>query len=128
MEGEKGAGETDTLGQQFETALPNTVKVTAKTGYAVAGLSVKVGFAVDGLSITFMKVVDGKLDPKDSYESEWVGVPIGSNKSDVAKKMAGDGTPIVGIFGKSNGFKMTSGLGLLMLNATAPSTQGKGSK
>ena len=28
---------------------------------------------VFGLSVTFMKVKDGKLDPTDKYESDWVG-------------------------------------------------------
>ena len=52
----------------------------------------------DGMSVTFMKVADGKLDPKDSYESEWVG----TDEEKKPTKIGGDGTPVVGIVGKSN--------------------------
>jgi S1-C subfamily serine protease len=98
----------ETLGSQFGTNLTKVVKVVAKPGYAVGAISVKAGLGADGLSITFMKVVDGKLDPKDTYESEWVG-GMGGGKVD---KLGGDGTPMIGIVGKSNGRDAT-GLGLL---------------
>jgi hypothetical protein len=55
-----------------------------------------------------MKVVDGKLDPKDSYQSEFVG----SDENKPITKMGGTGTPVIGIVGKSNNKDMT-GMGLL---------------
>ncbi len=57
---------------------------------------------------TFMKVTDGKLDPTDKYESEWVG----TDEKKKPTRLGGDGTPVVGIVGKSNAKEMT-GMGLL---------------
>jgi hypothetical protein len=70
----------------------------AKAGYAVGALSCKFGLNFDGISLTFMKVkADGTLDPKDSYESEWVGWR--GNKR--ITKLDGAGTPAVGIVGRA---------------------------
>jgi hypothetical protein len=55
-----------------------------------------------------MKILDGKLDPKDSYESEYVG----TTENKVPTKLGGSGTPVIGIIGKSNDRDMT-GMGLL---------------
>jgi hypothetical protein len=100
----------DALGGQRGTDLSRVQKVVAKPGYAVGAVSVKAGLGVDGFSITFMKLGgDGKLDPKDSYESEWVGGMGGGGPV----KLGGDGTPIIGITGKSNKKDMT-GFGLLL--------------
>ncbi len=101
-------GDADTLGQQHGTELTRVVKAIAKPGYAIGAITVKAGLTVDGLSITFMKVVDGKLDPKDAYESEWIGGKGGGGPD----KLSGNGTAIVGIVGKAND-KDATGLGLL---------------
>ncbi len=100
-------GDKDTPGQQFGTETKNLVTVLAKPGYAVGAITVKAGLGIDGLSITFMKVVDGKLDSKDNYESDWVGGMGGGRPT----KIGGDGTPVVGIIGKANA-KDATGLGL----------------
>ena len=61
--------------------------------------------------ITFMKVVDGnKLDPKDSYDSEYVG----SDEKKALTKLGGDGTPVVGITGKANDKDLT-GFGIVLI-------------
>ncbi len=104
------AGDKDTPGEwQGPTAadmVKETVKVVAKPGYAVGAITVKTGLGVNGFSVTFMKVTEGKLDPKDSYESEWVGSETGG-----AAKI-GDGTPVIGLIGKARA-DTVSGLGLL---------------
>ena len=100
------AGDKDTNGAPYGTST-TVVKVLAKPGYAVGALSLKTGLGIDGLSVTFMKIVDGKLDPKDSYESEW----IGTDEKKAASKL-GDGTPVIGLAGRANDKDMT-GLGLL---------------
>jgi S1-C subfamily serine protease len=102
-------GEKESLGEQYGTEINRVVKVVAKPGYAVGAISLKTGLGVDGLSVTFMKVVGGKLDPKDSYESDWVGGMGGGGPV----KLAGGETPIVGVVGKANA-KDVSGLGLLL--------------
>lgn len=53
-------------------------------------------------------MVGGRLDPTDSYASEWVG----SAQKKPLTKLGGDGTPVVGVVGKSNRTDMT-GMGLL---------------
>jgi hypothetical protein len=51
---------------------------------------------------------DGTLDPKDSYESEWVGW----NGEMSLSRSSGGGTPVVGLVGKIVGTQTTA-LGLL---------------
>jgi Trypsin-like peptidase domain len=101
-------GDKETFGEQRGTNLTKVSTIKAKEGYAVGAVTVKHGLGFDGMSITFMKVVDGKLDPKDSYESEW----IGTDEKKIPSKIGGDGTPVIGIVGRSNDKDMT-GMGLL---------------
>ncbi|HEX3148383.1 MAG TPA: serine protease [Gemmataceae bacterium] len=100
---------TETLGVQRGTILNRIVKVVAKPGYAVGAITTKTGLGLDGLSITFMKVVDGKLDPSDTYESDWIGGQGGGGPT----KLGGDGSTMVGIVGKTNPKEVT-GVGLLL--------------
>lgn len=102
-------GDKDSTGTQCGSQLDRVAKLVAKPGYAVGAITVKSGLGLDGLSVTFMKVVDGKLDPKDSYESEWVGGMGGGRPT----KLGGDGTPVVGVVVKANA-KDASGIGLLL--------------
>ncbi|OWK35838.1 S1 family peptidase [Fimbriiglobus ruber] len=102
------AGGMETTGEQRGTQLDNVVTLKAKDGYAVGAISAKHGLRFDGLSVTFMKVVNGKLNPKISYESEYVGTTEVKNPT----KLGGDGTPVVGIVGKFNDKEMT-GMGLV---------------
>ncbi|MBN9121576.1 MAG: hypothetical protein J0I06_20915 [Planctomycetes bacterium] len=101
-------GDKDTAGKRFGTDVSRPAKVVAKPGYAVGAITVKTGLGVDGFSLTFMKVTDGKLDPKDSYESEWVGGKGGGPPA----KLGGDGTLVVGLLAKEND-KNVTGLGLM---------------
>jgi len=102
------AGGKETFGEQRGTQLRTVVTLKAKAGYAVGAISVMSCLGFDGLSVTFMKVAGGKLDPTDSYESAYVG----SDQKKRLTKLGGDGTPVVGIVGKSNRADMT-GMGLL---------------
>jgi hypothetical protein len=88
------------------------VRLVAKQGYAVGAITVKSGRYINGLSVTFMKVTaEGQLNPKDSYESVWVG-GIGGGE----KVTLGDGTPVVGIAGRMEGPR-TVAVGLLLANS-----------
>ncbi len=102
-------GDKETMGEQRGTQLKNVVTVKAKAGYAVGGIAAKHGLGFDGMSVTFMKMTDGKLDPKDTYESEFVG----SDEKKPATKIGGSGTPVIGIVGRTNDKDMT-GMGLLL--------------
>jgi hypothetical protein len=68
----------------------------ARKGYAVGAVNVNAGDYVNGIQLIFMRVKDdGRLDPKDSYTSEWLGIrPRGARK---LEKRSGDGDPIIGI-------------------------------
>jgi hypothetical protein len=84
-------------GKQFGDP-EDVVKVLAKPGYAVGEVTIRGAIWIDGLSIRFMKVVDGKLDTKDSYESDYVG---GKGNSQPVK-LGGKGAPVIGLIGRSN--------------------------
>lgn len=97
-------------GKQYGTNLTRVVTVKAKPGYAVAGIVAKAGLTMDGMLVIFMRVgLDGKLDPSDSYRSEWVGGKGGGAET----QLGGDGTPVIGLIGKANA-KDATGLGLLL--------------
>ncbi len=85
-------GDKETTGKQWGRDKISVIKAIARPGYAVGGLNVKSARFAEGFSIIFMKIVDGKLDPRDSYESEWMGGMGGDPKA----TLGGDGRPVVG--------------------------------
>ncbi len=105
-------GDKEVFGEQRGVRPKSVVVLKAEEGYAVGAVSVMHGLGFDGISVTFMKVVGGKLDPKDSYESDYVG----SDEKKPLTKLGGDGTPVIGIVGRT---KLTelSGFGLLLKDA-----------
>jgi S1-C subfamily serine protease len=99
-----------------QVAGKEVVRVVARPGYAVGAITVKTGLGTDGLSLTFMKVAAGRLDPADTYQSEWAGGQGGG-----PPVMIGDGGRrfAVGLIGKARA-DTTSGLGLLYADPSAP--------
>ena len=73
--------------------------VEARDGYAVGGASLRDGNFLWTLELTFMKIdaFHKNLDKADSYKSEVAGDSI--KNTDKPKTHAGDGLPIIGIFG-----------------------------
>jgi serine/threonine protein kinase len=71
-----------------------TVTLEAKPGYAVGKLNVRAGLGIDAIQLTYLAIEGTKLNPAVSYDSEWVGGNGGNLRS------LGDGTPIIGIWGK----------------------------
>jgi S1-C subfamily serine protease len=96
-------GGKETLGEQHGAA-GRTATVKAKEGYAVGRVTARHFGAFEGCSVTFMKVVDGKLDAADSYESEWVG----SDEANKTLTKLGDGTPVIGVVGRVNDKEMVA--------------------
>jgi serine/threonine protein kinase/WD40 repeat protein len=89
---------------------PNVVTLAAKPGYAVGKVTVRAGLFIDAIQVTFMAIDGQKLNPADSYQSEWIGGKGGSMRS-----LGGDGTPIMGIYGKTNPREETlTALGLII--------------
>jgi hypothetical protein len=102
------AGEKDILGQQQGTNWTNVKRLVAKPGYAVGLMTVKSGANADGLSLTFMRIKGDRLDPKDAYESEW----IGDSRQGGRTVLGGEGRPVVGLHGSKNK-ENTTGIGLV---------------
>ncbi|MGA2064245.1 MAG: trypsin-like peptidase domain-containing protein [Thermoguttaceae bacterium] len=99
----------EVLGKQHGTNTSRLLRVKAKSGYAVAGITVKSMLLVDGFSVTFMRYNGHVLSPAGSYESEWIGGPGGGRQT----RLGGDGTLVIGLSGKEND-KDCTGLGLVM--------------
>ena len=71
--------------------------IWAREGYAVGGLNVDAGQFVNAVRIVFMRVTtDDRLDPSDSYTSEWIGQPTGGEPT----SMGGTGARVTGVHGR----------------------------
>ena len=70
--------------------------VKAKEGYAVGAIKVQRGLFIEGFSLVYMKVEGGKLNPGDTYESEWTG--DAAKRADL--KLDGNGQPFIGLVAK----------------------------
>lgn len=111
----KGESQGKAYGMDFS----RLVTVKAKEGYAVGSITVKAGLGLDGLSVNFLRVVGDGLDPKDAYQSEWVGGKGGGRETEL-----GIGGPVVGIIGKSSAKGDCTGLGLLTARNSTPPDKG----
>jgi hypothetical protein len=71
--------------------------VVAREGYAVGGLNVHAKQYVNAVQLVFMRLTgDGRLDPNDSYNSDWIGEP-GTGEPQFIHS---DGEPVIGIHGR----------------------------
>jgi hypothetical protein len=95
----------------YKSKVLRRVRVLARPGYAVGGVTLRSGLNINGLSLTFMRINGRSLDPRQSYTSEWVGDRTGGNEA----YMGGDGAPVVGIHG-SQDVEHVSSLGLVYMN------------
>jgi hypothetical protein len=97
-------------GPVYGVATAGMDHVEAKPGYAVGAITVKAGLGVDGLSVTFMEIEGDGLNRNKSYETKWLGGMGGGAKT----KLAGDGSFVVGVFGKlTKDLKAINGLGVV---------------
>ena len=69
----------------------------AKDGYVIAGAITKSGHRVDGIRVIFMKVKNGRLNPDDTYRSQWIGGKGGGRET----QLAANGDPVIGIYGRA---------------------------
>jgi hypothetical protein len=76
-----------------------TVRLTARPGYAVTGLSVSAGRRLEGLALRFARIDRAGLNPADAYESPWVG----SGAANTRVSHGEGGQPVVGMFGRLEG-------------------------
>jgi hypothetical protein len=98
FEPEKGkkAGCVVHLNPSFSQRQPSfgMKREVAKEGYAVGALRVKTNTTVTAVRPVYMKVrPNGSLDPKDSYEGEWVGE---AGPDDKEETLTGNGRKVIG--------------------------------
>jgi hypothetical protein len=93
-----------------KTRVLRRVRVVARPGYAVGGMTLRSGLNINGLSLTYMRVTGGWLDPAQSYTSEWVGDRTGGGEAQID----GIGAPVVGIHG-SQDVEHVMSLGLIYM-------------
>jgi hypothetical protein len=80
----------------FDRDQPTTIpdRVIANEGYAVGGVNVQSVRYVDAVQLVFMKIgSDGRLDPSDSYTSDWFGFQV----TNPPMSLGGDGRPVIGL-------------------------------
>jgi hypothetical protein len=105
--------------QTIKTKVSHQVRVKAKPGYAVGGVTIRTGLAIDGMSLTFIRIAGQALDSRDVYVSEWVGNSSGGREA----TLGGGGNLIVGVFGCQDEHDVRA-LGLLYVAGTAPAGAG----
>lgn len=72
-------------------------EIVARQGYAVGGLNANAGQYVHAVQVVFMRVTaDGKLDPADSYASDWLGTKTDASTT----ALDGGSVPVIGIHGR----------------------------
>ncbi len=71
------------------------ISIVTKDGYAVGKIAVFIDGRLQGMRITFMRIRGRTLDPKDAYDSDYIG---GQERPDLPT--LGSGKPIVGIAGQ----------------------------
>jgi hypothetical protein len=98
-----------------KSKVTHQVRVKAKPGYSVGGISLRTGLAIDGMSLTFMRIAGQALDPREHYDSDWVGNSSGGRES----SLGGSGNLIVGVFGCQDEHDLRA-LGLLYVAGPPP--------
>jgi hypothetical protein len=82
------------------------VNVMAKDGYVVGGFNVNAAAYINGLQVIFIREKKGKLDPSDTYTSDWIGIAATGEP----KQLAGKGERVIGICGRKGVFMRAIGL------------------
>lgn len=72
---------------------PGYDELFAKDGYAVGAIQVDGDQYVYAIRVAFMRIDGDRLDPNESYVSEWIGNPTGQTP----KTLNGDGAFVVGV-------------------------------
>ena len=102
----------ESLGEWCGVPRGKARRVCAEDGYAVAGIVAKYGNRVDGMRLIYMRVKDGRLNPDDTYRSEWIGGRRGRPET----LCAANGHPVIGIYGRKGAD--LDALGFLQADAT----------
>jgi hypothetical protein len=82
--------------------------VKAKSGYVVGGVKIRTGLGIDGFSLTFTKLDKDRLQVKETYQSDWIGLDGGQQTT-----LGGHGYFFVGVYGHLNDQTNPCSLGLI---------------
>lgn len=99
-----------------ETA-PGQSIVLARSGYAIGALKVDADRYVNAMQVVFMRLKSGRLDPNDSYTSDWIGFPTGREP----KTISGSGSLVIGFYGYNGAVLGSIGL---ILRPSPPAASG----
>jgi hypothetical protein len=80
----------------YGKASDTSARIVAKPGYTIGGIVAESGDRVMGMQIVFMRVREGRLDPTDSYCSDWLGGRSGQGEV----RLGCDGKLVVGVYGE----------------------------
>lgn len=114
-DGENCVAPIEAVFDRQEAARGRTVIMMARSGYAIGALEVDANRFVNAMRIVFMRLKSGRLDPEDSYTSEWIGTPTGRQP----KTITGKGALVIGFYGYNGAVLASVGL---ILHATAPAS------
>ena len=84
----------------------NSPTLMAKEGYALGGLVVRTSNRIECLQAIFMRAEGDRLNPADSYRSEWIGTQAGGPELTIG----GDGAPVIGVYGAEREYLRSLGL------------------
>jgi hypothetical protein len=97
-DGEPCLGALIPVYDEKQPATPAAQRVMARPGYAVGAVTVRTRRYVNAVQVTFMKLgADGKLDPKDSYTTDWLGATRVEGRE---VRLGGDGRMVIGLHNK----------------------------
>jgi len=97
----------------LKTKIQWTVRLRARQGYAVGGITLRTGLNLDGMSVKFMRIAGSWLDPQNAYTSDWVGNSSGGSERFVGRS----GAPVVGLLGTEDEIYVMA-LGLFFADTT----------
>jgi hypothetical protein len=89
----------EVLGRKSRGGGSGSRDVVARPGYAVGGMVTKSALRLDGFRLLFMRLKGARLDPEDSYESEWIGGRGGGPET----LLGPTGSLVVGLHGTAGG-------------------------
>ena len=101
-------------GDGFGGAVSDTYDVVAPPGYAVSGLSIRGGGGLDAITMEFSRLDGDCLDTRQKYVTGRIGGPGGGESF-----VGGDGTPLIGICGRTSEKNEWLGLGAVFLHSTS---------
>ncbi len=84
-------------------------------GYAIYAITIRGGGGLDAITVTFMRMHGKQLDPGDVILSTRIG-DLGGGEN----RVGGDGSPIIGIQGRSDDKGDWLGLGVISVNQPQP--------